>query len=589
MRNAKIICTLGPASESLRVIEDLVGAGMTVARINASHGDVATTRRYLERVREIDARVERPIATVLDLQGPEIRTAACAEPVELSAGQTVNFRAGAATDLPVIGLTRSITTVESGDRVLLDDGRIEAIVRERSEREVAAEITEGGTLGGRKGVNIPGVDLDLEMVTEKDRDDLALVGEDLVDFVAASFVRDAEDIMEVHATVEEHGEPVPIIAKIERADAVTNMDEIIEAAAAIMVARGDLGVECPMEDVPIIQKRLIRRSHQNGVPVVTATEMLDSMIESRRPTRAEASDVANAVLDGTDAVMLSAETAVGDHPVRVVETMDRIIRQIERSDEYAELREQRIPPAHRHRIDALARSGRYLARDLGARAILAVSETGYTALKTAKFRPEVPIVAATLEPRITRELALSGGVYPCLVEGNDANVTDVIQDGMQQAMGGGLLESGDTVVVIVGLMRALEGGEMTNTLKVHVAAETLAAGRVVVPGRAIGPVHPLEHGDLSDLPEGAIVWLSRKFDHEFTNDPGRLGGIITAEPGLTGYPAIVAREYGIPMISNATKPDDIVPGTDVTVDAERGVVYEGAIAPVAERQPRAEI
>jgi len=234
-----------------------------------------------------------------------------------------------------------------------------------------------------------------------------------VDFVAASFVRDADDVYEVGEVLEEAGADIPIIAKIERAGAVENLDEIIDAAYGVMVARGDLGVECPMEDVPMIQKRVIRKCREAGRPVITATEMLDSMVHARRPTRAEASDVANAVLDGTDAIMLSAETAVGDHPIAVVDAMDSIVREVEGSDEHAELLEQRVPASGDARTDALARSARFLARDIGADAVVAATESGYTALKTAKYRPGVPVVASTPSQSVRRQLALTWGVTRC--------------------------------------------------------------------------------------------------------------------------------------------------------------------------------
>jgi len=343
-----------------------------------------------------------------------------------------------------------------------------------------------------------------------------------------------------------------------------------------MVARGDLGVELPMEQVPMIQKRIIRRCQETGTPVITATEMLDSMVHARRPTRAEASDVANAVLDGTDAVMLSGETAIGDHPIAVVEAMDSIVSQVEGDTEYDEANERRVPGADDSRTDALARSARYLARTEVASAIVAGTESGYTALKTAKYRPNVPVVAATTTDRVRRQLALSWGVNPQYaplgVEGPD----DVIENAVQAALDAGVAQSGDTVVVLSGMMTELEGTGTTNMLKVHIAAETLAAGRGVVSGYASGPLHHVADGDLTDVPEGAIVALDEDFDDEFVGEISKLAGIVDARPGMTGYPAMVAREVDIPMISGA----DVIEGYDgdvVTLDAERGVVYEGEI------------
>ncbi|MEM4782404.1 MAG: pyruvate kinase, partial [Halalkalicoccus sp.] len=405
MRNAKIVCTLGPASADRRTIRGLADAGMSVARLNASHGSLEDRAELIDLVKEIDEGTENPLAVMLDTKGPEIRTAPLEESIELEPDSRVRFVEGDEATPAEVGLSIPLDGVEVGDHVLLDDGLIETTVEAVEGGAVIARVESGGELGGRKGVNVPGVDLDLDVVTEKDRRDLELATEKEVDFVAASFVRDAEDVYEVGATIEEFGGQIPIVSKIERAGAVENLGEIVDASYGVMVARGDLGVECPMEDVPMIQKRIIRRCRDAGAPVITATEMLDSMIHSRRPTRAEASDVANAVLDGTDAVMLSGETAIGEHPVRVVETMDSIVREVERSGEYAELREGRVPAPSDSRTEALARAARYLARDLDASAVVAASESGYTALKMAKYRPGVPVIASTPTERVRRQLA----------------------------------------------------------------------------------------------------------------------------------------------------------------------------------------
>jgi pyruvate kinase len=577
MRNAKIVCTLGPASSSRETIRDLANAGMSVARLNASHGSPEDRREVIERIRSVGRELDRPVAVMLDLQGPEIRTAPLAEPIELESGANVRFVEGDTATPEEVGLSVSLAGVEADDRILLDDGRIEAIATGTDGEAVLARIVNGGTLGGRKGVNVPGVDLDLEVVTEKDRRDLELAADPGVDFVAASFVRDRDDVLAVNEVLEDAGGDVPIVAKIERAGAVENLEEIVDAAYGVMVARGDLGVECPMEEVPIVQKRIIRVARSAGIPVITATEMLDSMVHARRPTRAEASDVANAVLDGTDAVMLSGETAVGDHPVRVVEAMDRIVREAEESDDYAELREQRIPAAGDSRTGAIARSARFLARDLGASAVVAASESGYTALKTAKFRPGVPIVATTPNEAVRRQLALSGGVIPMSRSFVEGGADKVVETAVDAALEADVAESGDTVVVLSGMMTELEGAQTTNMLKVHVAAETVATGRSIVDGRVTGPVGSAPDGDLTEVPEGAVLVLDASFDDEFSGDLGRLGGIVDAREGMTGYPAMVARELEIPMISGAPVAETVLDGDVVTLDAERGVLYAGAV------------
>ncbi|WP_435195117.1 pyruvate kinase [Natronomonas sp. EA1] len=576
MRNAKIVCTLGPASNDPDTIRELVDAGMSVARLNASHGTTADREATIRHVREADAASDSTVAVLHDLPGPEIRTAPLAEPIELHTGEEVRFVKGETATPEEVGLSLSLDGVEPGDRVLLDDGRIETEVVSVDDG-VRATILDGGPLSGRKGVNVPGVDLGLDVITESDEAELDLAAEAGVDFVAASFVRDAADVYTISEALEERGADIPVIAKIERADAVENLDGIIDAAYGVMVARGDLGVECPLEEVPLIQKRIIRKCRNAGVPVITATEMLDSMVHERRPTRAEATDVANAVLDGTDAVMLSAETAVGDHPVRVVETMDRIVRDIEESEEYDEQREQRVPTTDGSKTDALARSARFLARDVDATAIVAASESGYTVLKAAKYLPRVPILGSTTSDRVRRKLALSGGVVPKYVPMRENTADRVINSAVQAALDAGVAESGDTVVALAGMMTELEGVDTTNMLKVHVAAEILASGRTVVDGYASGPVYRIESGDITGVPEGAILVIPPAFDDEFTGEVEKVAGIIDARAGMTSYVAMMARELGVPMVGDAVLPREIENGDAVTVDAQRGVVYEETV------------
>jgi len=573
MRSAKIVCTLGPASETVEDIRSLANAGMSVARLNASHGSPEHRREMIDRIREVDATTEGPVASMLDMPGPEVRTAPIREPIQLEQGSTVEFVESDEATPERVGLSLSITAVEPGDRVLLDDGRIETTVQSVDGVVVTARVENGGELGARKGVNVPGVELDLPTVTDNDRQELDVAAEKNPDFVAASFVRAGEDIYEIESEMEKRGIDIPIIAKIERVGAVENLDSIIEAAYGVMVARGDLGVECPLEDVPIIQKRIIRKCQQAGVPVITATEMLDSMVHARRPTRAEASDVANAVLDGTDAVMLSGETAIGDHPARVVETMDRIVRDVESAPEYDETREQQIPAAGQSRTDALARSARFLARDIGASAVVAASESGYTALKAAKYRPSIPVVASTPSDSVRRRLALSWGIIPVSTEYTTQGADAIIQNAVQAALETEAANGGDTVVVLSGMMTNLEGLNTANMLKVHVAAERIANGRSVVDGMVSGPVHHVSDGDLTDVPAGAIISVPAGFEGEFEGDISKVGGIIDEHAGMTSYAAIVAREMSTPMIS-AVDLTDLEPGTAVTLDAERGIVYE---------------
>ncbi|MGZ0747408.1 pyruvate kinase [Haloparvum sp. AD34] len=575
MRRAKIVCTLGPASDSREDIRELVDAGMSVARLNASHGSVEHRETVLNRVREVGEETGEPIATLLDVPGPEIRTAPLDEPVELPTGEQRRLVVGDTVDDEVVGLSTSLSAVSPGDEVLLDDGRIELTVDRVEGDEVVVTVDSGGQLGGRKGVNVPGVDLGLEIVSESDREELRLAAEAGADYVAASFVGSADDIYAVNDVLSGFDVDIPVIAKIERAEAVANIDEILEAADGVMVARGDLGVEYPLEKVPIVQKRIIRKAQRASVPVITATEMLDSMVHDRRPTRAEASDVANAVLDGTDAVMLSAETAVGDHPVRVVETMDRIVRDVESSEEYAESRDNRVPPAGEPKTDAIARSARYLARDVDAKAVVTVTESGYTAHKVVKYRPAVPVVAVTPDKAVRRRLALLWGVEPRYQPSPDAGAAELIEQSATAAVDAGIADSGDTVVVLAGMMTDLEGANTTNTLKVHLAAEVIASGTGVRSGRAAGTVCHTADGDLTGCPEGAVVSLPASFDGELDGDLSKIAAVVAADHGMTSYPAMIAREIGVPMVSGVS--ESIPEGAVVTVDGDRGVIYESAV------------
>ena len=577
MRNAKIVCTIGPASDSVEQLEALAEAGMSVARMNASHGTPEHRRTVIDRIREVDERTDKPVAAMHDLPGPEVRTAPLEGSIHLQPGSTVRFVEGDETTPAEVGISHSLTAVDSGDRILLDDGRIETTVRSVEGDVVVATVENGGQLGGRKGVNVPGVELGLPTITEQDQRELAVAADKAVDFVAASFVRDGEFVYEINQALEELGADIPVIAKIERDVAVENVDSIIDAAYGVMVARGDLGVECPLEDVPMVQKRIIRKCQNAGVPVITATEMLDSMTTARRPTRAESSDVANAVLDGTDAVMLSGETAMGDHPARVVETMDRIVRKVEESAEYDENLEQRVPDVDETRADALARSARYLARDIGATAIVAASESGYTALKAAKFRPSIPVVASTPNEGVRRRLALSRGIIPQVTPYTAEGAGAVINSAVQSALDANVAESGDTVVVLSGMMTELDGVNTSNMLKIHVASETIGTGNSVIKGIASGEYHRTEDGDLSEIPSGSILGVPESFDGEFSGDTSKLAGIIDAHPGMTSYAVVVARELEIPAISRATIDEETTDGDIVTLDAERGIVYDDAL------------
>ncbi len=479
-RRTRIVCTIGPASSSPAVLRTLIQAGMDVARMNFSHGDHATHRQVAAGVREAAEAAGRPIALLGDLQGPKIRTGPLESAfMRLVRGRTViltgESRTRRAHDAPSLegGAAPSDNHIEishpelvealhRGDHVLLDDGRIELVVRSVEGRQAECSVVRGGLLGERKGVSVPGRPLPMPALTEKDLDDLKLAVELQVDWVALSFVRQAEDILLCQKRLGDLACKTPVIAKLEKLEAIRNLSKILEVADAVMVARGDLGVELKLGDLPAVQKDVIDRANRAGVPVITATEMLESMVTSNRPTRAEASDVANAIWDGTDAVMLSQETSIGAHPVEAVRAMARICQSAERHPDYQRARQPWREPGQVG--SAIAHAAATTADELGARVIIAFTESGTTALRCSKARPRVPVVAASPHPNVLRMTALYSGVIPLLVSpGRDTD--QMVANATEAARLSGLVRTGDTVVVVAGVPVGLAG--QTNLLKVE--------------------------------------------------------------------------------------------------------------------------
>jgi pyruvate kinase len=469
MRRTKIVATIGPASRSRAVLESLIQAGVDVVRLNFSHGDHAQHLEVLRAVREISAALDVPIAVLQDLSGPKIRTGKLkgGAPVELHAGARVVIT----TDETIEGTAERITTtydplprdVAPGDRILLDDGNLELKVIRAGGTEVEAQVVYGGLLKPNKGMNLPGVTLSTPALTEKDRADLAFGIQNGVDYVALSFVRRAADVTEVKELIRSLGASTPVIAKIEKREAMDDLPQVIDAADGVMVARGDLGVEMSTEEVPTLQKRIIEMANAGGKVVITATQMLESMIENPRPTRAEASDVANAILDGTDGIMLSAETASGSYPVQTVSTMARIALYTE---EYGSFR----PPTRFLGGSAtvvarsLARVARTVAEELGCKLIVAFTESGSTARLVSTFRPQAPIAAITYNEETYRRLALWWGVVPVKSE-FAATTDDMIVRGEALLKRNGLVARGDTILMLAGQSHTAGA---TNMLRVHV-------------------------------------------------------------------------------------------------------------------------
>jgi pyruvate kinase len=474
MRRTKIVCTIGPASREPEMLRQLVQAGMDVARLNFSHGDHAEHAENIERIRSVAQELDCPVAILADFQGPKLRVGPMAETgVKLACGNEVTL-----TTDNVIGRDLAALPVQydglpglvaPGDRILIDDGLLELHVLSTTRTEIRCRVIVGGVLKSNKGINLPGASLDIPAITNKDRDDLAFALRCGVDWIALSFVRTAGEVMALKELIRylspKHTR-MPVMAKIEKPAALDNIDAIIEAADAIMVARGDLGIEVPAEEVPIAQKRIIRACNRAGVPVVTATQMLDSMIRNPRPTRAEASDVANAILDGTDAIMLSGETSIGAYPLEAVRTMVRIAVETEKHS----VEEFALPVApieHGMELsvaDAVSRAARDTARDLDAAAIVTPTVSGYTARLMSCHRPHSPIIAVTPSAVVQRQLVLYWGVIPLLAPRTD-NSDEMIAQAVRAAQEHGLVQEGDTLVVTAGAAGSVPG--TTNLMRIH--------------------------------------------------------------------------------------------------------------------------
>ena len=471
IRKTKVVATLGPACDSPETLQAMIRGGMNVARLNFSHGSHEDHRKRLETLRQAAAALGANVAVMLDTKGVKIRTGKLeAGPVQLETGHAFTLytdgrtgnRAGVSVSYPGIE-----DEVQPGATILLQDGAIELRVTSVSRGEIHSEIVRGGSLGDRKGVNLPGARLSRTILLRDTREDLLFAIEHDIDYIAASFVRDGADLLEIRRFLEDHGAQIPIIAKIENQEAVRNLEEIIGIANGTMVARGDLGVEMPLQDVPLVQKQIIHATVMNGKPVITATQMLDSMERNLLPTRAEVSDVANAILDGTSAVMLSGETAIGAHPVEAVRTMSALALRAEGSfREYGHLQNIRSEPTHVV-TEAVCQAAITMAHHLDAAAIITLTESGFTSRSISKYRPDCPILAVTVSERVMRKLAMNWGVTALLFEGERSDEA-MIAHGIRRGRELGCIEQGDVVVATAGVNRR---SGSTNLIRVVTAEE----------------------------------------------------------------------------------------------------------------------
>ena len=580
MRKTKIICTLGPSTDKDGVLRELVANGMNVARFNFSHGSYEEHKGRLDNLKAIRAELGKPVAALLDTKGPEIRLKEFKNGVEmLEAGQTFTL-----TTREVEGTKEicSITykdlpqDVHEGGTIMLDDGLIKLRITNVTDTDITCEVLNSGKIKNKKGVNVPGVHLSMPYLSQRDRDDIIFGVQQGFDFIAASFVRTAQDVYDIRNLLNEYDSNIRIIATIENREGVNNIDSILAAADAVMVARGDLGVEIDFTELPGIQKSVIDRSFSFGKPIVTATQMLDSMMVNPRPTRAEISDVANAIYDGTSAIMLSGETAAGAYPVEALKTMSAIA---ERTENEVHYRDNRLVDAGNGQIsvsDATAHAACLTAKDVNASAIVTVSESGNTARLLSKYRPAQPIIACVMNEQVQRQLAISWGITPLMMA--LAHSTDeLIEMSTSLAKENGYLHDGELAVVTAGVPVGVSG--TTNMIKIHMIGNCLATGVGIGPeGSALANAtgkacvcHNLD--ELRAKFKPGMVLVVPSTSNEMLSYVRDAAALVVEEPGLNSHAAIAGKALLKPTIVGAAgATSHIRDGLMVAVDCAHGSV-----------------
>lgn len=575
-RKTKIICTLGPATDSEEVLEQLMLEGMDVARFNFSHGDHAEQGKRLERVCAMRKKLGIPVATLLDTKGPEIRLGQIAGgKAMLTEGQTFRLTTeelvGDATQASITyaGLVKDVAP---GATILIDDGLIEMTVQQVTDTDILCLVRNGGAISNKKGVNVPNVELSMPYISQKDYEDIVFGIENDFDFIAASFVRSAEDVLQIRRIFEEKDcHSINIISKIENMQGVDNIDEIIRVSDGIMVARGDMGVEIPLEDVPVIQKMIIEKVYNAGKQVITATQMLDSMMKNPRPTRAEATDVANAIYDGTSAIMLSGETAAGLYPVEAVRTMVKIAARTEQDIDYRARFKRRESMTNPDITNAISHATCTTAEDLNAAAIITVSHSGRTARMVSKYRPSCPVIGCSTSEKVCRQLNLSWGVTPLVLERKE-NADDLFEHAVDEAEKAGLVEMGDITVITAGMPLGVSG--TTNMVKVHVAGHILITGEGIGAKKAAGNLCVCENAEeLKRMFKDGDIIVTKETDNAMINQIRASSGIIVEAEGSNCHAAIVGLSLDLPVLTNAKNATKILKtGAYVTLDGQRGVV-----------------
>ncbi len=579
MRKTKIISTLGPASETEDVISRMILAGMDVARINFSHGEYSSHKQKTDIVKKLRAELGRHTALLLDTKGPEIRTKNIKNgKAELKTGQKFTlYLDDIEGDETGVSITHNelYRDISIGGKIMIDDGLIELRVESFDSSAIKCSVMNGGILSDRKGVNIPGAMLSIPFLSDKDKEDLLFGIREDFDFIAASFTQSAANIREIRQYLEDHGcETMRIIAKIENAAGVENIDEILDIADGIMVARGDMGVEIRLEDIPIIQKTLISRCYNQGKQVITATQMLQSMTKQPRPTRAEVTDVANAIYDGTSAIMLSGETAAGLYPVEAVQTMARIAHRTESEINYSKRFSEIRPNEFANVTTAISHATCTTANDLKASAIITVTKSGSTARMISRYRPETMIVGCSPEIKACRHMNMSWGVTPLLIDIKD-NTDDLLQHAIDRVYEEKLIKYGDIVVITGGFPLGISG--TTNMLKVQIVGNVLVTGIGIVKSSVCGILNVCgsEEEAAEKFNDNEILVIP-SVTAKSLNVMRKAAGIVCESGGIESYAAIVGEVLNVPVIVGAEGATRILhSGTTVTLDGEKGLVFSG--------------
>lgn len=575
IRKTKIVCTMGPNLFEKHLIAPLMKAGMNVARFNFSHGTYETHQHYYDEVCRIRDELGLPIATMLDTKGPEIRVRSFKNGrVTLQNGQLFTLTTDEVEgDEERVSITYKELPqdIAVGTSILIDDGLIGMQVERIDGADIVCRVLNGGVVSNNKGVNIPNAHLSMPFISEKDHQDILFAIKNGYDFIAASFTRCADDIMQIrHILQENNCHTINIIAKIENMEGVENIDEILRVVDGVMVARGDLGVEVPLEDVPSLQKKLIQRGIAAGKPVITATQMLDSMIKNPRPTRAEATDVANAIYDGTSAIMLSGESAVGAYPVEAVETMVRIALRAEADMDYIR-RFSRDTSASTDVTNAISHATVTSAHDLNASAIITVTKSGSTARILSRYRPACVIVGCTTEKHVWRQLALSWGTVPLMIA-EESNTDDLFEHAVDAAVKNGLVHDGELVVLTAGVPLGISG--TTNLMKVHVVGHLLSRGQGLHGGKVVAPLCVIRNleKDAKDFNTGDVI-VCHQTTREMFSMLRKSSAIVLEDDNPEGHGAIAGMSLDIPVIIGAKNATNILKsGAVVTVDGEKGTV-----------------